>query len=242
MIPKSRYEELFIYIEATEISGAQNDLTLTVSEVQLALMSTSATLSRNGPGARIHLTALGAGFNDVTEFRLEPAGGGDALIADDVELVATDRAELRFELEEASAGLYDLVAENTAISFEAQLPGSFEIVDDQGGPVVGAELGGPSFVRFDRWTRLTLDFRNDDVEESLSPFFKVEGSSIQFRLDREVALRDNSVLFLGNHPNGVQQFLPPRGKGTLALPFSTDECRGCDTNVTLKLFSPTASD
>jgi hypothetical protein len=53
----------------------------------LGLNSIAASLSRNDSEAQIPLTALGVGFNYVTEFRLEPSGGdlADAIIADDLE-------------------------------------------------------------------------------------------------------------------------------------------------------------
>ena len=249
VIPSSRSESLHVLVRGDVIEGGANEVSLTVSELELGLESASASYSGKSGDGLINVSLLGGGFDQNTEFSLEPVEvegeGAVEIIASQMTLISTARAQVVFELLGAPTGVYSYKARNTISDAEDRLHRAFEIVDSTIGPRLEVELTGAPVARLARASRLTLAYRNTGDLQMTAPLFLISGpAGSELALPREGTLRPDEILAIGIHPNGVPGKLPPGGEGEIPILLRSASCESsrCPERFRVFAFTPGEND
>ena len=224
-----RNEPVFVECRGTRFPDGINEVELRIEGKQIALESLSASRGSGQMSAAIR----GAGFTTGVQFQLVPQAGGMPLVPTSVVVVSSGRAEASFVLNRPP-GLYDLHVEAPGGESDV-LSGAFELIEERVGPVIEARLTGLRAYRYNRESRLTLDYRNVGDQEATAPLFKIVGPPLsELRLEHERGYQARELLVLGTHPGGIPGRIPPGGSGQIPIILRLASCEAaCEDPVDL---------
>ncbi|MEM7233356.1 MAG: hypothetical protein AAF517_14355, partial [Planctomycetota bacterium] len=227
--------ELFLRARANKVpEGSENSVTVLVEELDLDLQSSSATYS-GASADRVSATLIGEGFVQNATFSLEHRTSALVLPTEAVQIVASDRAEVVFDLGAAVLGDYDIVA--NAAGVKARLTSAFEVRDDDSAASLVVELVAVDRYRKGRTGRLALIYRNEGAEELRSPLLRLRGpAGTRLKLSRDDEFSRDPLYVLALQPNGYPGTLAPGRSGELAVFFQNSNCKelSCPLAITVE--------
>ncbi len=229
VLPLVRDDRLLVSVLANDLPGGQNDVSVRVDVVDLALVGLSP--DRGARGSTATCSIRGGGFDDTTSFSLEPVDGGPGIAGTVSRLLASDRVEVSFALPSDAAELHDLVVEKPG-GLRAEIAANFRTLAPDPSPRVEVEIVGPGRHRALLPQRLTLRYRNAGSAAVVAPLFKlVAPPDTELRLSGDDDYHQGELQVLGIHPGGVAGVLPPGAQVDVPIVFRTSAREAFEVQV-----------
>jgi uncharacterized repeat protein (TIGR01451 family) len=181
----------------------------------------SLTPNRAGNKGQITVALRGTGLNTNVEIALVGRSGA-RIPANSVRVGSEILLYATFDLNNVSAGLYDLVVRRASDGLQRSLDGGFEVIAGAQGRLQ-ASLDGPDVIRPGRTYQYRITYKNVGDADLPAPFLSVSTTSPGTLLSAVGYTSTSQLIWLAPGNDSPGNVLPPGQGGTLLFSASFED-------------------